>query len=214
MKNLKKHFLIISLTIINTLIAISYQSCTTVTEEIDTQEEVVSLTQDEKDMLIKMREEEKLARDVYDYLYLKYGDTLDIFNWISNSEQFHMNNVLEVLVKYDIPDPALSEPGQFNAPQLQDLYEQLTAAGDVSVIDALKVGATIEDLDIYDLEEYLNQTDNEDIVELFSSLACWSRNHMRSFVSELNLYTENYSPQFISQTEFDDIIYNAYENCF
>jgi len=214
MKYLKKHFLIISLIIINIFIAVSYQSCTTVTEEIGTEEEVVSLTQDEKDMLIKMREEEKLARDVYDYLYLKYGDTLDIFNWISNSEQFHMNSVLEILTKYNIPDPALPEPGAFNDPDLQDLYGQLTASGDVSIIDALRVGATIEDLDIYDLEEYLNQTSNVDITELFSSLACWSRNHMRSFVSELNLYSETYTPQFISQTEFDAIIYNPYENCF
>ncbi|MBK8348343.1 MAG: DUF2202 domain-containing protein [Saprospiraceae bacterium] len=47
-----------------------------------------------------LRQEEKLAHDVYVYAYDKYGIT--IFNNISNSEQTHINNMTDLLAKYNI----------------------------------------------------------------------------------------------------------------
>ena len=185
-------------------------SCSTQGDDTDNQS--VELTQEEKDMLIHMREEEKLARDVYDYLFNVHG--LQIFDNISNSEQVHMDKVLLVLNKYNIPDPALPNAGEFSDTFLQNLYNQLTAQGDPSVIDALKVGATIEDLDIYDLQEFSPQTDNEDILNLFEdTLECGSRNHMRAFYSQITNRGDDYTPQYISQTEFDDIINSPRERC-
>ncbi len=173
--------------------------------------ETNALTQQEKDMLIQMREEEKLARDVYDYLYNKYGET--VFDNISNSEQSHMDNILTLLNKYNLPDPALPTPGEFSNTDLQNLYNQLIATGDLSLIDALKVGATIEDLDIYDLEEFSNMTDKADILDVFGKLTCGSRNHMRAFYGQIQAQNATYTPQYISQTEFDDIVNSPNERC-
>lgn len=94
-----------------------------------------------------MREEEKLARDVYITLYNKWG--VNIFTNISHSEQTHMDAILMLLSKYSLTDPVGNNAvGVFNNVTLQNLYNQLVAQGNTSVLDAYKVGATIEDLDI------------------------------------------------------------------
>jgi len=213
MKYFKKFYKALPIIIFSVLLSSTLLTSCTDDDNIDIEDEVtVALTQEETDMLIKMREEEKLARDVYDYLYEKQP-TLTIFGYISNSEQWHMNEVLDLLNKYGIADPASPNPGEFTDPALQDLYNQLITAGEVSEADALKVGMTVEDLDIFDLEECMLQTTNEDILTVFSFLNCGSRNHMRGFYDQLILLNETYTPQFITQTEFDEIINSSYEQC-
>ncbi len=56
-----------------------------------------------KSDLIQLREEEKLARDVYLYLYTHWNQW--IFSNIAKSEQQHMDAVKGLLDKYDIEDP-------------------------------------------------------------------------------------------------------------
>lgn len=87
-----------------------------------------------------------------------------IFSNIAQSEQQHMNAVLTLIEKYDLNDPIkVNERGVYTDENLQALYNQLIEQGSKSLEDALIVGATIEDLDIYDLEEFLKITDNQDI---------------------------------------------------
>ncbi|MGD8605463.1 MAG: DUF2202 domain-containing protein, partial [Anaerolineales bacterium] len=103
------------------------------------------LTQDEVNSLLFMREEEKLAHDVYLELYEEWG--LRIFQNIANSEQTHTEAVRTLLEAYDIDDPAEGAAvGVFINPDLQDLYDQLTAQGRQSLQDALLVGAAIEEI--------------------------------------------------------------------
>ncbi len=192
------------------LMTLNFISCSTDDGEIIV-DEPVALSQEEVDMLIQMREEEKLARDVYDYLYSRYA--LNVFDNISNSEQMHMDRVLGLLNQYNIPDPALPNPGEFSSQTLQDLYDQLTSEGDIALINALKVGATVEDLDIFDLEDFSSKTQNQDILDVFSNLTCGSRNHLRGFYNQILNEGDDYSPQFISQTEFDDIVNSSHEQC-
>lgn len=168
------------------------------------------LNTDEQTTLPFMREEEKLARDVYIFLYNKWGSV--IFNNISGSEQTHMNAILQLLNKYNIPDPAgNNSTGVFSNPLLQNLYTQLTAQGAVSSLEALKAGAAIEDLDIYDLKSALTKVDNQDITLVYNNLMKGSRNHLRSFYSNILLAGGTYTPQFITQAEFDAIISSPME---
>jgi len=200
--------------LINLILIVSFTLISCSTDTVETEEDIsqeIVLSQAEKNMLIQMREEEKLARDVYLYLYDKYE--VQIFANISNSEQTHMSKVLTLLLQYDIPDPALSNQGEFSNSSLQDLYNQLIQAGETSLIDALKVGATIEDLDIHDLEEFSELTQNQDILEVFANLTCGSRNHMRGFYSQIINEGGDYSPQYISPEEFDYIINSQHEQC-
>ena len=157
-----------------------------------------------------MREEEKLARDVYTYLYTKWN--ILIFNNIASSEQAHTDAVLVLLNKYGISDPVENNGmGIFTNPDLQRLYTDLTQQGSVSLLNALLVGATIEDLDISDLNSALLSVDNADIEYVYDNLNKGSRNHLRSFFSQIQIQNGTYEAQFISQDEFDEIVNSPIE---
>jgi len=163
------------------------------------------LSEAEVDMLVKMRQEEKLARDVYLTLYEKWG--LRVFSNIAQSEQTHMDAIKVLLDKYGLEDPAANDViGQYSDQAFVDLYNALVSKGSASLVDALKVGATIEDLDIKDLEDEIALSDNQDIKTVFQNLMKGSRNHMRSFYRLIVANGETYTPQYISQEEFDAII--------
>jgi len=152
-----------------------------------------------------MREEEKLAHDVYIALYALYGND-DIFYRISLSETTHTEAILALLVKYGIPDPAVGKPaGVFEDPDLQALYDTLIVMGGASHIAALKVGALIEETDIRDIKAKIAVTDEADILTVYNSLLCGSQDHLRAFNSQLLALGVIYVPQAITQAMWDSI---------
>ncbi len=169
------------------------------------------LSQAEIEGLILMRVEEKLARDVYLTLFDTWG--LPIFENIADSEQRHMDAIKNLLDKYGIEDP-IEDPGgrggfedlNVGNHDFENLYEDLTAAGNQTVNDALIVGATIEDLDIYDLENLLEETVITDITNVYENLVKGSRNHLRAFVDQLVQRGESYEAQFLTVEEMDAIL--------
>jgi len=169
------------------------------------------LSEEEIDALNVMREEELLAKDVYELLYSLYNS--QIFSNISESETQHALAVKTLLLKYELPDPAENHvAGIFVNPDLQEIYNQLVALGNTSLISAFTVGATIEDMDIYDLEYHIaNDVDNQDILYVFENLVKGSRNHLRSFYLHLKSKGVIYVPQYISQELFDQIINSPHE---
>jgi len=163
------------------------------------------LSPEEKEGLLYMVEEEKLAHDVYVKLYEKWG--LKVFNNIAQSESTHVSAVRALLQKYNITDPTANEPvGVFTNPDLQALYDQLIEIGSRSEVDALKVGALIEETDIIDLQERIDETDKLDIIAVYENLMKGSRNHLRSFVKTLSSYGITYEPQLLSKAEYEEII--------
>ena len=169
-----------------------------------------SLSAEERSGLVLMREEEKLARDVYMHLYAKWN--LRIFNNIAASEATHMSALLILLERYGLDDPVGDDViGSFENETLRSLYVVLCTQGDSSLAAALEVGATIEDLDIMDLMELSEGVDNEDILFTYESLTKGSRNHIRSFVSQLQRYGQTYDAQYIEQSLLDSILATAKE---
>ena len=169
-----------------------------------------TISSDERAGLVFMREEEKLARDVYSVLFDKWG--VQIFSNIAQSEQTHTEAVKTILTKYNIADPVTDDSvGVFKNSDLQKLYDDLTTRGLVSLEDALTVGAIIEDLDIADLQKQIAQTDNDDIKLVYENLMRGSRNHLRSFVSQLTSKGVTYVPRYITQSEFDSIVASTQE---
>jgi len=163
------------------------------------------LTDIEEEGILFMREEEKLARDVYLTFYENY-DNLPIFNNIANSEQQHMDAVKTLIDRYGLEDPiAGNDIGEFTNQDLQDLYNALISQGS-TLIAALEIGAEIEEIDIIDLKEYMSQTDKEDILWVYGNLLKGSKNHLRAFVKDLKSRGITYEPKHLSQDEFDDII--------
>ncbi len=164
----------------------------------------------EQQGLLTMREEEKLARDVYRILYSQWGQ--EVFNSIARSEQRHMDAVKALLDRYELEDPAMGNAqGIFHDPELQKLYLALVKKGKKSRIDAYIVGATIEDLDIRDLYELLPQSDNQDIRIVYQNLAKGSRNHLRAFSFQLSSSGTAYTAQFLSQQQIDTIVSSPVE---
>jgi len=145
-----------------------------------------ALSDTEKESLVFMREEEKLARDVYLYLGQQYD--LAVFTNIAASEQQHMDTIYKLLVKYGLADPAagLAE-GVFRNPDLQALYDQLIAQGSQSLEEALKAGVLVETTDIADLQSGLTVNTHSDIRNVYTNLLRASNNHLRAFNRELAL---------------------------
>ncbi len=128
-----------------------------------------------------MREEEKLARDVYIAMYAKWGAS--IFGGISRSEQGHMDAVKTLLDRYGLPDPASAQVGVFNEPTFRDLYPILIARGNQSLSAALQVGIDVENIDIADLKRWLAQTNHADIQQVYNNLLNGSYHHLSAFTS-------------------------------
>jgi len=153
--------------------------------------------------LVRMREEELLARD----LYLALGDRwgTKIFANISSAEQTHTDAVKALLDRSAIADPAADHTsGRFTDPELQSLYSSLLAEGSRSLVDALTVGATVEELDLADLAA--RATDIPDIAWVYANLERGSRNHLRAFVRQLGRNGAGFTPSYVAQSDFDSII--------
>lgn len=178
---------------------------------LNTSESINTLSEQETVDLQFLREEEKLAHDVYLYAYEKHA--FMTFKNIASSEQQHTDRVKALLESYQIEDPALVEEGVFANPTLQQLYNDLTAKVNLSLIDALEVGATIEDLDIRDLNTMAENSQKEDIRLLYDQLACGSANHMRSFYSQLQNQGVEYQVQFISEDQMAEILSEPVGGC-
>jgi len=145
---------------------------------------VANLTQKQKDDLIFMYQEEKMARDVYIALGKKWGER--VFLNIQRSEQNHMNAIERLLNKYSLSVPVdNSDIGHFANEELQALYNDLVAKGNLSLKDALEVGVAIEETDIADLEEKMANTPL-DISRVYQNLLRGSYRHLRAFNYYLN----------------------------
>jgi hypothetical protein len=179
-----------------------------VTVPVDTTAQVVFstavLTADETAGLLYMYEEEKLARDVYNALYALWGQTT--FQSIAASEQTHMDAINTILVRYGIAPPD-NTAGTFSDASLQALYTDLMRTGSLSLADALKVGATIEEVDILDLQSRLALTTTADIQLVYNNLMSGSYNHLRNFTTALTRLTgEVYQPQYLSADLYQTIL--------
>ncbi|HSO04512.1 MAG TPA: DUF2202 domain-containing protein [Candidatus Limnocylindrales bacterium] len=161
------------------------------------------MTTEEIDGLRWMREEEKLAHDVYLALGETWGSR--VFENIAASETTHMEAVRALLDRHGIADPAAGQPvGAFTDPALQTLYDDLVARGRTSLVNALSVGALIEDLDISDLRK--RATDTPDIALVYEDLEQASGNHLRAFVRNLDRQGATYTPTYLSVDELESIL--------
>lgn len=173
---------------------------------------VMQLSDVETAGLLLMREEEKLAHDIYLTLYDLWGQP--VFQSIARSEATHTDAMLTLLERYGIADPVGDNAaGVFTNPELQALYDDLVAQGSESLVAALRVGALVEEIDILDLEELSAQMDKADILTVYANLTKGSRNHLRAFVRMVERYSgETYTPQVMVQEDFNAIIASGVES--
>ncbi len=171
------------------------------------QEQAVNVSAPENQGVTFMYEEEKLARDVYDSMYVKWN--LNPFGHIRNSERRHMQEMKRLVDRYGLPDPVAANkdvPGVFSNPDLQALYNDLVEKGSGSTVAALKAGALIEEVDIRDLKDRKKLSNRKDVLEAYDFLIMGSENHLRAFCRNLKGAGVVYEPAVLSRADFDAII--------
>lgn len=188
----------------------------------------------EEQHLIFMREEEKLARDVYLTLAALYPGEEVFTNIGDNSEQTHTDTVRDTLESYSIADP---NPDANNLPDsigvftgteygwyFTEKFNELVAWGSKSLLDALYVGAFIEELDMIDIvycpkvivqtdngidegECGLTYTDEPQLQTMYTHLVDGSKDHLRAYVKNIEtIIPGTYEAQLLSQEEVDAIL--------
>ncbi|MGF7140975.1 DUF2202 domain-containing protein [Roseimarinus sediminis] len=160
--------------------------------------------------ILLMREEEKLAHDVYMLFFEQHE--LSIFTRIAQSESQHALKMLQLINHFELVDPTLDEAGSFSNETLQALYNELTAAGSESAVEALKAGALIEETDIADLRQLIEATSNADLLKVYTNLLNGSYNHLRAFVNTLKRYELEYEAQVLSAEDLEAILATASAN--
>lgn len=197
---------------IGTALSTEVSSAAAVATSASTVAPSTKLSQEEIAALKYMREEEKLAHDVYVALKSIWG--ANVFYQISLSETTHTEAILALLNRYGIADPAAGKAaGVFEDPSLQALYSTLMSMGQASLIEGLKVGALIEETDIRDINAKMAITHAVDILTAYSHLLCGSANHLRAFNTQLLARGVVYVPQVITQAEWDALANAPSETC-
>ena len=146
-----------------------------------------TLTEEQKDELFFIYQEEKLARDVYITLGKLYPNE-NTFASIQLSEQRHIDSAQGLCEKYgiDISNVDEDQVGNFVLPVLQDLYDNLVEQGTQSLVDALGVGVFIEELDIGDLTDAIEKMEMPaDVINVYENLREGSYNHLEAFQGAL-----------------------------
>ena len=152
-----------------------------------------------------MREEEQLAHDVYAASAMLWD--LPVFSNIRDSESSHVAAIAGLLDRYGLVDPMAGLPeGRFASEAFQTLYDTLTARSRTGLIEALTVGAEIEELDMRDIAALMERTTEADVLQVYGNLLKGSRNHLRAFMARLVEAGGDYTPQYISQEAFDEIV--------
>ncbi|MFZ1527221.1 MAG: DUF2202 domain-containing protein [Ferruginibacter sp.] len=162
----------------------------------------------EKNDLLFMWQEEKLARDAYDFMYSRYQT--NPFGNIRHSERRHMHEMENLLEKFGVKDASQADTaaGKFSDTSLAMLYKTCISKSSLSMKEALSGGALIEETDIKDLQLRISHTSNKEIIASFQYLLMGSENHLRAFNRRLGNMGVNYKPVVLSAENFNKIINN------
>lgn len=189
-----------------------------------------TVDENERLHLVFMREEEKLARDVYITLGMQYPQQKTFGN-IADSEERHTGSAEDMLAKYGIEDPVTNNNvGVFSGAEFgwyfTEKYTQLVEMGSAGELQALMVGAFIEELDMLDINQCPKvivetidsiestsdcgkvYTDNADLQRMYTSLLEGSESHLRAYVKSIEGFIGegNYEAQVLTQEEVNVIL--------
>jgi hypothetical protein len=144
--------------------------------------EMGTLTDEQREEVLFMANEEKLAHDVY----IALADVYDVpvFERIAWSENKHQTAVDHLMETYEIAGSPLDlEAGVFTNDVIKSLYDQLVAEGSESLQAAYGVGVQIEELDIADLKAAMVGLEEAapDAFHVYSNLLRGSERHLTSF---------------------------------
>jgi hypothetical protein len=148
-------------------------------------EKNAALGVDTLDALRYIREEVKLARDLYGALSDIWG--LAVFENTAKSKQSLMNALSYLLTPYGVDGPT-EDAGKFADADLQELYSYLIDQGKVSRNKAVDVTILIEQTVIADINAVFLQTNAKDVHKVLILLMEGSENHLHELSRYLVMY--------------------------
>lgn len=138
------------------------------------------LSEGERADLVLMREEERLARDLYQRFHRAWE--VPIFGNIAASEQRHFDAIGRLLERYGVPDPSAGQPpGVYADTELQHAYHAWLARGLSSIEGAYAAGVELEIGDIADLSAAVQGSDEAALHRVYENLRAASENHLEAF---------------------------------
>lgn len=140
-----------------------------------------------------------MARDVYRKLFKEFGN--QVFKNISEAEERHLERMGDMIKRYGLTDkdPVDDEDddadaGVFKDEGLQEFYDEMVSAK--TELQALRNGAYVEEVDIRDLEDAIEDTDEECLAAVYGNLLRASNNHLDAFSRNIEALTgESYEKQ-------------------
>ena len=133
-----------------------------------------------------IREEERLARDLYTALDAHH-DGLAPFSMIKNAEQRHFDAAGRLIDIYHLDDPSEgAEAGEYAFDELQERYDGWLERGLKSEQEAFTVGVELETADIADLEKMIADIDNAQVDRVLGHLLQGSEHHLDAFTKAVN----------------------------
>jgi len=147
-----------------------------------TQQTSKHISNETKQSIAYMYDEERLAKEVYLSIYQKQP-VRQLSKIASKAETRHIDAVKNLAQRYGIPTPT-QKVGKYQHKQIESLYNKLYTKGIRSQKDALEVGCIVEVTDIDDLDKFITQAqkDNaQDIVQIYDFLRNGSYNHYWAF---------------------------------
>jgi hypothetical protein len=160
-----------------------------------------------KATLAVMREQQKLARDVYDSMHKVWG--LALFEEIGSAEAAHMEAVKSLLDQFVVADPVAATgdtPGKFVHRRFQQLYDSLVVLGTASPEGAFRVGAFVEEMDIVDLQRAVQATSSSDLKAIYKYMVVGSERHLLAFSRRLKRLGVIYQPVLLRAWEYERLV--------
>ena len=160
----------------------NYNSIMSMKFNLDDYNITTDLVQEMKDSLTYMKDEERLASDLYLNLYNYYKNYSDLEikqlnNIATNTENDQISIIKSLVKRYDLnssePQDVNISRGVYENQVIQDLYDKFYAIGQNSQEEALKVGCMVEVTDINDLDKYISlakESNATDIETAFKAL--------------------------------------------
>ncbi|NTV17903.1 MAG: DUF2202 domain-containing protein [Bacteroidales bacterium] len=166
------------------------------------------LTADEIEFIYAVREDEKVARDLYFSFFGTFG--LKPFENIGKAEDNHIKATEKLFDYYEIDYPALSENGKFENAIRQKLFDSLLLKG-TPELEAFKVMAMLEESNIVEYGEVLKTIANPNIKIVIENLARASANHFKAAIRQITALGGTYTPALMTQEQYKAVIAIGFE---
>lgn len=149
-------------------------------------------------------DEERMAGE----LYLALGEmhAARPFTNIPRAEARHRELLQNLAARAGLPIPAATVAGRYETAAIQARYDALLARGRGSPLEALKVGALVEEQDIADLRALAITTDQAELKAAIAALERGSQHHLNAFVRNLEARGVSYAPQVLDAEVYAALI--------